>query len=83
MCPNICESTRDKINYENNYTDSTSGAEFFSKMKERNHFFYFFCITKSPASEEKIKIIIKKSNFIFIPVLEKLGSVDFVNQKNK
>ena len=46
-------------------------------------FFFFFCMTKTPGSAKKIKIIINKSNFIFIPVLEKLGSADFVNQKNK
>ena len=44
---------------------------------------FFFCMTKTPGSAKKIKIIINKSNFIFIPVLEKLGSADFVNQKNK
>ena len=44
----------------------------------------FFCMTKTPGSAKKKKIIIiNKSNFIFIPVLEKLGSADFVNQKNK
>ena len=31
----------------------------------------------------ELKMWINKSNFIFIPVLEKLGSVDFVYQKNK
>ena len=51
-------------------------------MQEGNHFF-IFCTTKSPRLEEKIKIIIKKSNVIFIPVLEKLESADFVNPKNK
>ena len=40
-------------------------------------------MTKTPGSVKKIKIIINKSNFIFIPVLEKLGSADFVNQKKK
>ena len=51
-------------------------------MQEVNHFCNF-CTTKTPGSAKKIKIIINKSNFIFIPVLEKLGSADFVNQKNK
>ena len=46
-------------------------------------FFFFFCTTKTPGSAKKVKTIINKSNFIFIPVLEKLGSADFVNQKNK
>ena len=41
----------------------------------------FFCMTKTPVLANKITIIINKSNFI--PVLEKLGSADFVNQKNK
>ena len=49
----------------------------------KSSFFFFFCMTKTPGSAKKIKIIINKSNFIFIPVLEKLGSADFVNQKNK
>ena len=44
-------------------------------------FFFFFCMTKTPGLAKKIKIIINKNNFIFIPVLEKLGSADFVNQK--
>ena len=53
-------------------------------MQEVNRFFFFFfCTTKTPGSAKKIKIIINKSNFIFIPVLEKLGSADFVNQKIK
>ena len=30
----------------------------------------FFGVTKTPRSAKKIKIIINKSNFIFIPVLE-------------
>ena len=51
-------------------------------MQEVNHFFNF-CTTKTPGSAKKIKIIINMSHFIFIPVLEKLGSADFVNQKNK
>ena len=55
---------------------------FFYKMQEVNHFFNL-CTTKTPGSAKKIKIIIIKSHFIFIPVLEKLGSADFVNQKNK
>ena len=40
-------------------------------------------MTKTPGLAKKIKIIINKSNFIFIPVLEKLGSVDFVIRKIK
>ena len=57
----------------------------FYKMQEVNpfFFFFFFCTTKIPGSVKKIKIIINKSNFIFIPVLEKLGSADFINLKNK
>ena len=51
-------------------------------MQEVNHCFNF-CTTKTPGSAKKKKIVINKSNFIFIPVLEKLGSADFVNQKNK
>ena len=40
-------------------------------------------MTKTPGSAKKIKIITNKSNFILIPVLEKLRLADFVNQKNK
>ena len=80
MCPAICKSTHN----ESNDTDFTFGADFlfFYKMQEVNHFFNF-CTTKTPGSAKKIKKIINKSNFIFIPVLEKLGTADFVNQKNK
>ena len=58
---------------------------FLTKINAGNKssFFFFFCMTKTPGSAKKIKIIINKSNFIFIPVFEKLGSADFVNQKNK
>ena len=52
-------------------------------MQEANHFLFLFCTTKTLKSAKKIKITISKSNFIFIPILEKLGSADFVNQKNK
>ena len=53
----------------------------FFKQKLMQEINLFFCTTKTPGSAKKI--IINKSNFIFIPVLEKLGSADFVNQKNK
>ena len=55
---------------------------FLTKINAGNKSF-FVCMTKTPGSAKKIKIIINKSNFIFISVLEKLGSADFVNQKNK
>ena len=44
---------------------------FLTKINAGNKSF-FFCMTKTPGSVKKIKIIINKSNFIFIPVLEKL-----------
>ena len=56
---------------------------FLTKINAGNKSSFFFCMTKTPGSAKKIKIIINKSNSIFIPVLEKLGSADFINQKNK
>ena len=80
MCPNICESTHN----ESNDTDSTFGAYFFFLQNAGSKLIFInFCTTKTRGSAKKIKIIINKSNFIFIPILETLGSADFVNQKNK
>ena len=84
MCPNICESTRDKNTVKAMIQIPYLEVIFFLKNAGSKSFFNF-CTTKTLllGSAEKIKIIINKSNSIFIPVLEKLGSADFVNQKNK
>ena len=82
MCPNICESARDK-NYENNDTDTTFGADFFFLQNAgRKSFFYFFAQLKVQGRRKKSNQN-RKEQFYFYSSFGKLGSADFVNQKNK
>ena len=73
MCPNICESTRDKNTMKAMIQIPHLELIFLQNAGRKSFIFYFFCTTKTPGWAKKIKIIINKSNFIFIPDLEKLG----------
>ena len=56
---------------------------FIKNAGSKSFFLIFAQLKLQGRQKKKIIIIINKSNIIFIPVLEKLGSADFVNQKNK
>ena len=47
---------------------------FLTKINvgNKSSFFFFFGMTKTPGLAKKIKILINKSNFIFIPVFGKI-----------
>ena len=56
------------------------GADFLSQNTGSKTYFIFAKL-KLQGTRKKKKI--NKSNFIFIPVLEKLGTGDFINEKIK